>query len=232
MVFRVNYRCGWIYSQSQWERQAHLLILKEDNLKSKYTRILIVTLLLVSKYILFLVCFSISIDMMASCVLDISYRLVDFHQKLHGYIIGTYPQIDVLDISNRLVDFHQNWHGYIIGAYPQIDVLDISNRLVDFHQNLHGYIIGTYLQIDVRPTKDWNVIAVFTLKIGTPEVLTILILKFEQVHFTTYQCVWKMSSKQCRPRSDVSCVLWYLFRVYTVCTCLSVLILWVITLLI
>ena len=128
MVFRVNYRCGWIYSRSQWEKQAHLLLLKEDNLKSKYTRILIALLLLVSKYILFLVCLSISIDMMASCVLDISNRLVDFQQNLHGYIIGTYLQIDVIDISNRLVDFHQNLHGYIIGTSLQIDVLDISNR--------------------------------------------------------------------------------------------------------
>ena len=65
-----------------------------------------------------------------------------------------------------------------------------------------------------------HAITVFTLNIGTPYLITTLILKFEKVFFTSCWCVYNyycwMSGKQCRD------ILWHLIWVYTVCSaCLS-----------
>ena len=73
----------------------------------------------------------------------------------------------------------------------------------------------------------WCTIFKFTINIQTPYVLIIHVLKFEQVHFTTFCCAWNgwTSDKQCRPWSDsvasdmdLRCLL-----------CLSVWILWITT---
>ena len=65
---------------------------------------------------------------------------------------------------------------------------------------------------------------VFTLitpNIETPQLLTILVLKFEQVHCATFVSpdvskIFQLKDKKCSPRSDAK--IWF----YTVCSDLSI----------
>ena len=59
--------------------------------------------------------------------------------------------------------------------------------------------------------------------IGIPYLFTILVLKFEQVHFTTCQCIEKSAGQVAKVQNLIRCsILQCLILVYTVCSGLSV----------
>ena len=62
-----------------------------------------------------------------------------------------------------------------------------------------------------------------TLSIRTPEFLTLLILKFEQGHFITCQCICKLLDEWQTVWTLIRCcIMQHLIWVYTVCLGLSV----------
>ena len=97
---------------------------------------------------------------------------------------------------------------------------------VVFKGNRHRFFFADY--VDVK--RNVNIRTLFALSIRTPQLLTTLALKFEQIRFTTHCCVqkllyeWKTVQTQMRRR-----VLRRLIWVYTVCPGLYVRILTVYT---
>ena len=51
------------------------------------------------------------------------------------------------------------------------------------------------VQIAQRGTCIWNGITVKILNIGTPEIITIIVLQLEQLDFTVQYCVQKMQTE-------------------------------------
>ena len=63
---------------------------------------------------------------------------------------------------------------------------------------------------------------VFTLDIQTPQLLTMLVLKFEQELFTTQYCVYKLLDEWQTVQTLMRCsILGHLIWVYTVCSGMS-----------
>ena len=82
-----------------------------------------------------------------------------------------------------------------------------QHKLKLFKWNIHTYLIQISKKFDINLlSADFN-ITVFTLSImvHTPQLLIKLVLKFEQVQFTTHcaKNCW-MSGKQCRPWWDAT----------------------------
>ena len=71
--------------------------------------------------------------------------------------------------------------------------LSVSN--VIYHKFSHGAAFYTLNGKNVNVMLEFTVITVKILKIGTPEIITIIVLHLEQLDFTVQYCVQKMQTE-------------------------------------
>ena len=124
-----------------------------------------------------------------------------------------------LDLIHISMKFHQNIpYGYLVLActrkvYAEWTNGQLNNAIASYVCFFQNRRIKLRL-IHVSSPK----ITIFTLNTGTPKLLTMLLLKFEQAHFITFCWVWVQLGEWQTVQTLIRChILQHLIWAYTVC---------------